>query len=77
MKATTGSTGSGGSPAVHKAARILFELAAHPEPTSPAELSRRLSIPKSSLADLCATLVETGMLVRDLEGRMRLGPRLP
>lgn len=69
-------TTSGRSPAVRRAARILSALAIQHEPTGLAELSRRLAMPKSSLADVCGTLVETGMLVRDVDGRLQLGPRL-
>lgn len=69
-------TTSGRSPAVRRAARILSALAVQHEPAGLAELSRRLAMPKSSLADVCGTLVEAGVLVRDIDGRLQLGPRL-
>ncbi|MDT0341944.1 IclR family transcriptional regulator [Streptomyces litchfieldiae] len=65
-----------GSPAVHRAARVLSELAAHDEALSVSELSRRLGLPKSSLADLVGVLVHEGMLARDLDARVRLGGRI-
>ncbi|MCG5221007.1 IclR family transcriptional regulator domain-containing protein [Streptosporangium sp. KLBMP 9127] len=76
MIAISESTTPGRSPAVRKAARILFELAAHHEAANFAELSRRLAMPKSSLADICGVLLETGVLARDIDGRMQLGARL-
>jgi DNA-binding IclR family transcriptional regulator len=65
-----------GSPAVHRAVRVLNELAAHDEPLSVSELSRRLDLPKSSLADIVGALVGEGMAVRDLDAGVRLGDRI-
>jgi DNA-binding IclR family transcriptional regulator len=65
-----------GSPAVRRAARILGELATHDESLSVSELSRRLDTPKSSMTDVCGVLLELDVLVRDLDGRVQLGPAL-
>jgi DNA-binding IclR family transcriptional regulator len=64
------------APALRRAARVLGELATHDEPLSVAELSRRLDAPKSSLTDICGALLESDVLVRDLDGRVQLGPAL-
>ncbi|SEG91542.1 DNA-binding transcriptional regulator, IclR family [Thermomonospora echinospora] len=66
--------GRAGSPAVHRATRILGELAMHDEPLNVSELSRRVQVPKSSLSDICKVLVDGGMLSRGLDGGLRLGP---
>ncbi|MGP4109463.1 IclR family transcriptional regulator [Streptomyces sp. 4N509B] len=65
-----------GSPAVHRAARVLTELATHDEPLSVSELSRLLELPKSSLADIVGVLVGEEMVVRDLDAGVRLGDRI-
>lgn len=54
----------------------MSALAVEPEPVSVSELSRRLDLPKSSVADTCGVLIETGVLVRDIDGRVQLGPKL-
>jgi DNA-binding IclR family transcriptional regulator len=64
------------APAVTRAARILDELAvdgARPVPLS--ELARRVGAPKSSVANICAALVEAG-LVRRTETGFGLGRRV-
>ncbi|GHF17444.1 IclR family transcriptional regulator [Amycolatopsis deserti] len=66
----------GGSPAVRRAARVFRELAAHDETMSVAELSRQLDAPKSSVADICGVLTDLGVLARDLDGRLQLGPAI-
>nr|WP_243868990.1 helix-turn-helix domain-containing protein [Amycolatopsis granulosa] len=68
--------GRSGSPAVRRAARVLRELAAQDETVSVAELSRRLDAPKSSLADICGVLLDLGMLTRDLDGGVQVGPAI-
>ena len=64
------------APAVTRSAALLGLLA---EPESgamgPTEISRRLKLPKSTVANLCAAL-ERAELVRNVEGRYELGPRL-
>lgn len=69
-------SGGGRAPAVRRAAQILAELAAHPEPVSVAWLSRRLGMPKSSVADVCGVLLDDRVLVRDVDGRVQLGARI-
>lgn len=62
-----------GSPAVRRAARLLREIAAHNEPSTITDLSRRVGEPKSSVTDLCGALVNAGMLERVDGGRYALG----
>jgi DNA-binding IclR family transcriptional regulator len=53
------------APAVTRAAAILDLLAVDAaEPLGTSELSRRLGLPKSSIANICAALVEAGLLRR-------------
>lgn len=64
------------APAVTRAVRILDALASdgqHPIPLS--ELSRRVGAPKSSVANICAALVDSGLLRRS-EAGFSLGRRL-
>jgi DNA-binding IclR family transcriptional regulator len=64
------------APAVTRATAILDVLsedAAHPTPLS--ELSRRVGAPKSSVANVCAALVEAGF-VRRTDAGFALGRRL-
>jgi DNA-binding IclR family transcriptional regulator len=70
--------GSSGSlaPAVTRAAAILDLLAADPAASlGTSELSRRLGMPKSSMANICAALVEARLLRRVGQG-YALGRRL-
>jgi DNA-binding IclR family transcriptional regulator len=56
-------------PAVTRAASILETLAAEPTVAmGPSDLSRRLRLPKSSVANICNALVETGLLRRSEAG---------
>ena len=58
---------AGGSlaPAVTRAAAILDLLAENGSvPAGPSELARRLGLPKSSIANICAALAETGLIRR-------------
>jgi DNA-binding IclR family transcriptional regulator len=64
------------APSVVKAARILSELAQNPDPMSAADLARRVDVPKSSVADLCLTLAQEGLLARASDGRYLLGRHL-
>ncbi|MBN3453506.1 helix-turn-helix domain-containing protein [Mycobacterium sp. DSM 3803] len=66
-----------GSPAVHRAARILAELAANPHGLTVPELARRLGTAKSSVSDLVSTLLEEGAVTRDEQATVRLGARIP
>lgn len=64
------------APAVTRAAALLDVLAKQDAgPLGPSDLARRLGLPKSSIANLCAALEEAGFLVR-VDGRYELGPRL-
>jgi IclR family transcriptional regulator, blcABC operon repressor len=64
------------APAVTRAATILDLLALDPAATlGTSELSRRLGLPKSSIANICAALVEARLLRRVGQG-FALGRRL-
>ena len=64
------------SPAVTRAVAVLDAVAAaQGAPTGTSELSRRLRLPKSSIANICSALVETGLLRRDENG-FTLGRKL-
>jgi len=64
------------APAVTRAVAVLDALAAEPGVAAgTSELSRRLGLPKSSIANICAALVEAGLLRRAGAG-FRLGRRL-
>jgi IclR family transcriptional regulator, blcABC operon repressor len=64
------------APAVTRAVAVLDALAAEPGVAAgTSELSRRLGLPKSSIANICAALVEAGLLRRAGPG-FRLGRRL-
>ncbi len=63
-------------PAVSRAASILDLLAAEPTvPIGPSELSRRLGLPKSSIANICTALADAGLLRRAGSG-FALGRKL-
>lgn len=64
------------APAVTRAAAILDALARmNGEAAGPSELARRLHLPKSSIANICVTLADTGLLRRIGTG-FALGRRL-
>jgi IclR family transcriptional regulator, blcABC operon repressor len=64
------------APAVTRAVRILDALASDGQRAVPlSELSRRVGAPKSSVANICAALVDSG-LVRRSDGGFSLGRRL-
>lgn len=64
------------APAVTRAASILGVLTERGgEPAGPSELARRLGLPKSSIANICAALAEAGLLRRVGTG-FALGRRL-
>jgi DNA-binding IclR family transcriptional regulator len=53
------------APAVTRAAAILDALAENPSvPAGPSELARRLGLPKSSIANICNALADTGLVRR-------------
>ena len=62
-------------PAVTRAAAILDLVAGSSDALGVSAIARALGLPKSSVANLCGTLVDTGML-RVRGGGFRLGPRL-
>jgi DNA-binding IclR family transcriptional regulator len=68
---------AGGSlaPAVTRAAAILDVLAETPGGAGPSELARRLGLPKSSIANICAALADAG-LVRRVGTGFTLGRKL-
>jgi DNA-binding IclR family transcriptional regulator len=64
------------APAVTRAATLLGVLAENAgEPAGPTELARRLGIPKSSVANICAALADAGF-VRRIGTGFALGRRL-
>jgi len=64
------------APAVTRAATILDLLAENGgSPAGPSELARRLGLPKSSIANICAALADVG-LVRRVGTGFSLGRRL-
>jgi len=62
-------------PAITRAVAILDLLAAEGSAMGPSAIARRLGLPKSSVANICATLTESGLL-RPLDGGVMLGQRL-
>ena len=62
-------------PAVTRAAAILDLLAGSGDPLGVSEISRRLHLPKSSVANLCTTLIDAGLL-RAQDAGFALGQRL-
>jgi DNA-binding IclR family transcriptional regulator len=61
-------------PSVLRAGRILDALASGSPRATLASLSLGLGIPRSSTLALCNSLVEVGLLARDVDGQYRLGP---
>lgn len=62
-------------PAVARASAILDLVALAQQPLGSNEIARSLSLPKSSTANICLELLETGMLVRR-DGGYSLGRKL-
>jgi DNA-binding IclR family transcriptional regulator len=64
------------APAVTRASAILDALAENPSvPAGPSELARRLGLPKSSIANICNALADTG-LTRRIGTGFALGRKL-
>ena len=61
-------------PAITKAVAVLRDLASSGEPVTLARLALDLNLPKSSLHDVCTTLVESGLVEKDGGGGYLLGP---
>jgi IclR family transcriptional regulator, blcABC operon repressor len=62
------------SPAVHRGARVLDAISSGAA-TTPATLCATLGLPKSSIADLLSTLLDTGFITRGADGDLRAGAR--
>ncbi len=62
-------------PAITRAVAVLDLLASEGSPLGPNAIARRLGLPKSSVANICATLVDSGLL-RAVDGGVALGQRL-
>jgi DNA-binding IclR family transcriptional regulator len=62
-------------PAITRAVAILDLLAASESAMGISAIARQLKLPKSSVANICSTLVDTELL-RMQDGGLRLGPRL-
>ena len=62
------------SPAVHRGAKILDAVSSGTANTQ-AELSARIGLPKSSIADLLDTLQDIGFVARGASGGLRAGGR--
>ena len=56
------------APAVNRAVEILDLVAAEPRQLGVSAIARRLGLPKSSVANVCGALIETGMLRSHPEG---------
>lgn len=65
------------APAVLKAARVIAAISESPTALSTGELSHNLSLPKSTVVDLCHTLAELGCLRREPHHRFALGNLMP
>lgn len=65
-----------GAPAVVRAARILDLLSQSPTPLLFSDLVRQLDAPKSSVHNLCATLLQLRLITRLDTGQMTLGPHI-
>lgn len=63
-------------PSVAKAIRVLDAVGNATRPPSLGELARKFEIPKSTLHDICETLVRERLLTRADDGRFRLGVRI-
>lgn len=62
-------------PAVTRAVAILDLIAAEGEPMGISKIARRLGLPKSSVANICTALVDTGLL-RNQDAGLQLGLHL-
>ncbi|WP_342237866.1 IclR family transcriptional regulator [Inquilinus sp. OTU3971] len=61
------------APAVLKACGVLAEIARATGPMTAGDLARQLELPKSTVVDICQTLVELDHLRRDQDFRFALG----
>lgn len=63
-------------PAVVRAVALLDTLARQRSPMSMAQLASTLALPRSSVHGLCGTLVSLGLLRRQADGQLSIGPRV-
>lgn len=63
-------------PALVKASAVLDALAASERPLRFIDLAERVDLPRSSLHNICSTLVETGLAHRTPEGAYTVGVRV-
>lgn len=61
-------------PALRRAVQILDLVAASAQKLTPAEITRIMSLPKSTAHGLIAVMCELGLLVKSSDGTMRVGP---
>lgn len=73
MELTTNGFPKGTVPAVVKAVSLLDTLAASKEPLGLSPLANQLTLPKSTVHALCATLVHAGLVRRFEDGTYHLG----
>lgn len=63
-------------PAVHRASLVLGALAACSEPVTFGQLAAMVSLPRSSLHDVCTALVQEGFVDRGSDGLFQVGFRM-
>jgi DNA-binding IclR family transcriptional regulator len=63
-------------PAIRKAALVLDALASSSEPLTFGQLALVVDLPRSSLHNICTTLVDTGFIDRNSDGRYEVGLRI-
>ncbi|SKA02188.1 IclR family transcriptional regulator [Consotaella salsifontis] len=76
MPQPTKTVTAGAAPALRRAIEVLDLLGSVHEPMAAADIARELGIPKSSAHGLIATMMEYELVIRGVDGRIRLGPRL-
>lgn len=69
-------TGRTAVPAISRATMILAALDAAPEPPTFGDLARLVPLPRSSLHNLCSTLLDTGLVERSDDGHFQVGLRV-
>lgn len=67
------STRRAGAPAIEKGAAILSALASSNEPLTLSQLMRSTNLARSSVHDVCASLVSTGLAEKSGEGTYEIG----
>lgn len=69
------SVGAPKVPSVQKAVQILSLIASTDEALGTSAIARELSLPKSTVFNICDTLTQTKMLTRSVDGLYRPGPK--